>query len=51
MAADCLAERSVEADLGLCKLPEMPDFVVDAIMDDMAGRFRPCAIPTDAAIA
>lgn len=29
MAADCLAKRSVEADLGLCRLSEMPDFVVD----------------------
>ena len=47
MAADCLAKRSVEADFGLCRLPDMPEFAAATIMDDMAGRARPCAIPID----
>ena len=50
MTADCLAKRSIEADLGLYRLPDMPEFVVADILDDMAGRTRPRAIHVDVSI-
>lgn len=44
MVTDCLAKRSIDADLGHYRLPTMPDFVVDAIMDDMVGLASPRAV-------
>lgn len=45
MVANCLAKRSIDADFGLYRLPTVPDFVVDAIMDGIAGLARPRAVP------
>lgn len=50
MTADCLAKRSIEADFGLCRLPDMPEFVAAVLLDDMAGRTRPRTILVDAAV-
>lgn len=45
IVADYLPKRNINVDLSLCKLPFMPDVVIDAIMYDMAGLGRPRAVP------
>ena len=49
--ADCLAKRSLDAGFGLCRLPTMPEFVVNDVIDDMAGLARPRTIRTESAAA
>lgn len=51
MVADCLAKRSLDAEFGLSRLPTMPEFVVNAVIDDMAGFARPRTIRTESAAA
>jgi ribonuclease HI len=41
MAADCIAKKSIEQEIGLWKLQTAPEFVAPFILDDMAGLARP----------
>lgn len=42
MAANCLAKRSIEHEIGICKLPSAPDFAKATLLDDIAWMARPC---------
>jgi hypothetical protein len=41
MVADGLAKRSVDQDLGICMVPSAPDFIIPALLDDIAGVAHP----------
>lgn len=41
MVADCLAKRSIQNEVGVCKLPSAPAFAAQAMLDDVAGLARP----------
>lgn len=41
MVANCLANRSVDQEIGICKLPFAPDFVISTVLDDITGLARP----------
>lgn len=53
MAADCLAKRSLDYELGVCLLPTMPNFASHVILDDLNGviHFRSTYAATDAAVS
>lgn len=46
MVADGLAKRSIDKDLGVCLLPEIPDFACTSVLDDVNGLTRPRNIST-----
>ena len=50
MAADCLAKRSIDHEIGICRLHSIPDFAIAVLLDDIAGFARPRAI-TAASVA
>lgn len=50
MVVDYLAKSSIETDLGLCRLPTLPDFVMETFLDDLVGRCRPRAVPKAAVV-
>ena len=41
MAADCLAKKSIDQELGFCKLVTAPEFVAPTVIDDIAGLTLP----------
>lgn len=40
MVADYMAKRRIDNEIGLCRLPEMPEFAPDVVTDDMIGLVR-----------
>lgn len=40
----CLAKHSLSQDIGLCSLPAVPDFAVNAMLDDLSGLVRPRSV-------
>ena len=51
MAADCLGKRSIDHEIGICRLHYVPDFAIAVLLDDIAGFARPRAITAASAAA
>ena len=41
MMADCLAKKSIDQEIGICRLISVPDFAIPTLLDDMTGFARP----------